>query len=405
MVPAAGEPIWDTTLKVLYMGDGATTGGVTAEGSAYALLASSISDGDTTHAPDGNSVFDALALKAPLISPSFTTPALGTPSGGTLTSCTGLPQAGVTGLTTSDSPVFATVKCSNITDGYIPKHTSDAVGLADSPIFIYGTNVGIATTTAAAPLQVGGQGQAWNGNTGHIQRIWGVMPANVRTGQLTVLATDAQAADKGGVISFGGQYSTAYSADWALIGGLKENSTDGDTAGYMVLGTRANGTTILERMRITSAGNIIIGATSGSYSLTLNSDSAGKPGVGGLWTVVSDERIKKDIVQADLDRCLEIVKSVPLKRFSWGDGVYNSEQVKDKSNLGWIAQDVQKVFPKAINSHPFIKADHKEIIEDCLDMNGGQMIAAMYGCLQKSISVIEDLQARIAVLENGKVNQ
>jgi hypothetical protein len=36
-------------------------------------IASSISDGDLTHSPDGNSVFDALALKAPLDSPIFTT--------------------------------------------------------------------------------------------------------------------------------------------------------------------------------------------------------------------------------------------------------------------------------------------------------------------------------------------
>jgi hypothetical protein len=42
-------------------------------GTAASKIASSISDGDTTHAPDGNSVFDALAAKAPLASPSFTT--------------------------------------------------------------------------------------------------------------------------------------------------------------------------------------------------------------------------------------------------------------------------------------------------------------------------------------------
>jgi hypothetical protein len=36
-------------------------------------IAASISDADTTHSPDGNSVFDALALKAPLASPVFTT--------------------------------------------------------------------------------------------------------------------------------------------------------------------------------------------------------------------------------------------------------------------------------------------------------------------------------------------
>src|SRR3990170_139191 len=42
--------------------------------SAYTLqIASTIVDGDTTHSPDGNSVFDALALKAPLASTTFTT--------------------------------------------------------------------------------------------------------------------------------------------------------------------------------------------------------------------------------------------------------------------------------------------------------------------------------------------
>ncbi len=61
-----------------------------------ANLASSISDGDTTHAPDGNSVFDALALKAPLNSPSLVTPALGTPVSGNLANCTGYPVGGIT---------------------------------------------------------------------------------------------------------------------------------------------------------------------------------------------------------------------------------------------------------------------------------------------------------------------
>lgn len=37
-----------------------------------AILATSISNGDLTHAPDGNSVFDALALKANIAGPTFT---------------------------------------------------------------------------------------------------------------------------------------------------------------------------------------------------------------------------------------------------------------------------------------------------------------------------------------------
>jgi hypothetical protein len=36
------------------------------------VIAATIVDGDVTHAPDGNSVYDALALKAPLANPTFT---------------------------------------------------------------------------------------------------------------------------------------------------------------------------------------------------------------------------------------------------------------------------------------------------------------------------------------------
>lgn len=43
-----------------------------AAGTAAGIIASSISDSDTTHCPDGNSVYDALAAKAPLSSPAFT---------------------------------------------------------------------------------------------------------------------------------------------------------------------------------------------------------------------------------------------------------------------------------------------------------------------------------------------
>ena len=54
--------------------DGVATG-ATAYTDALArsaVIASSISDGDTTHAPDGNSVYDALATKAPNILTGFT---------------------------------------------------------------------------------------------------------------------------------------------------------------------------------------------------------------------------------------------------------------------------------------------------------------------------------------------
>lgn len=154
-----------------------------------------------------------------------------------------------------------------------------------------------------------------------------------------------------------------------------------------------------ERARLSSSGNFGLGTPTPVYLLHVNTDSAGKPGVGGLWTVVSDKRIKTDIKLADLDRCYEIVKEVPLKYFGWKDGAYTDNQVKDRHNLGWIAQDVQKVFPKAVSTVPFYGNDGFQV-KDCLDLNGGEMYMAMYGALQKAIQKIELLEKEIKKLKN-----
>ena len=76
-------------------------------GAAAGMIATSISDGDLTHAPDGNSVFDALAAKADLVSPSFTTPILGTPTSGNLSNCTSATDTskGVVELATDDEAI------------------------------------------------------------------------------------------------------------------------------------------------------------------------------------------------------------------------------------------------------------------------------------------------------------
>ena len=241
---------------------------------------------------------------------------------------------------------------------------------------------------------------------------------------------------------------------------------------------------------LTPAGTGGVGiGTSPSYLLHVNTDSAGKPGTGGLWTVVSDERIKTDIVPADLSRCYDIVKQVGLKHFGFKPGVYSDKQINDKHSLGWIAQDVQKVFGKAVSIKPFtLQTDipdgteeyeeqeftvetvnkvetsievingkpvqaskttqveektllfdevvvvdvagdivmvdgapltHKvprmvtktrpkvrrEVIEDCLDLNGGQMNAALYGAVQCLMSKVEAQAVIIASLQASVAEQ
>lgn len=160
---------------------------------------------------------------------------------------------------------------------------------------------------------------------------------------------------------------------------------------------------------LTNGGNVGIGTNGPSYQLQLSTDSAAKPST-STWTVSSDERLKENIEAADLDICYNAVKSIPLKRYKWKDEIYSAEQVTDRSKIGWIAQDVQAVFPKAVGQHKFVYNQVKDeegnvvsedSIDDCLSLNSDQLYAALFGAVQKLMGEVESLQDRIAELESA----
>jgi len=161
----------------------------------------------------------------------------------------------------------------------------------------------------------------------------------------------------------------------------------------------------------------------GSYQFEVNTDSAAKPTT-NTWTVSSDERIKEEITLADLDICYNTVKNLPLKRFKWK--YYDTATAPDQHMLGYIAQDVQIVFPKAVQAHEFetvpeikelvseavvdeegnilVEAvynviQERQVISDCLNLNGDQINKVLYGAVQKMQGIIEDLTNRILILE------
>ena len=113
------------------------------------ILSTTITDGDTTHAPNGNSVFDALALKAPLLSPALITPALGTPTAGVLTACSVATAADNTTTTAIASTAFTKAQ-----DAVLRRAPDQAVWLVDqsaSPIAV-ANNANILFTTTNMTL-------------------------------------------------------------------------------------------------------------------------------------------------------------------------------------------------------------------------------------------------------------
>ncbi|MFN9114222.1 MAG: tail fiber domain-containing protein, partial [Bacteroidota bacterium] len=111
------------------------------------------------------------------------------------------------------------------------------------------------------------------------------------------------------------------------------------------------------------------------------------------WTISSDARLKENIELANLDICFDIVKNLPLKKFKWKDEVYTKEQVPDRNMIGFIADDVELFFKKAVTK----RAIHG--LEDCRDLDENLIFKAHYGATQQLIKLVENLSQKVEKLE------
>ena len=120
-----------------------------------------------------------------------------------------------------------------------------------------------------------------------------------------------------------------------------------------------------------------LAVTTPQFSLHLGEDLAFKP-TSSAWTTSSDERLKEEITDADLDECVRIVSKINPKTYTW---------ISDnKKQLGWIAQEVESVLPKAVSTKNMYG------LTDCKTLNNDQLIACMYGAVQKLLKEDSELE-------------
>ena len=97
---------------------------------------------------------------------------------------------------------------------------------------------------------------------GKLTIVGGAPTADVTRGNIVLMDTQAYTAPPLFTIMMGGQYNnvsatTAFSG----IGGGKENTTNGDSAGFLAFYTRVNSGARTERVRISSGGDLILNGT------------------------------------------------------------------------------------------------------------------------------------------------
>jgi hypothetical protein len=235
-------------------------------------------------------------------------------------------------------------------------------------------------------------------------------------GETTVVAS----ADNVGIISFQGSDGTELVECARIVARVDGTPGANDMPGALVFQTTADGAaSSTERMRITSAGDVSIGlAGTGDRTLLVQTNTSGSPYIslsaagvdsgliwfdratsrlnvrssngGGVylaasgtsWTSASDER-KKDIIEPITNALnkIDVLRTVI--------GKYKTDK-EDARRPFLIAQDVQAVFPEAVDS---------QNPED-LGVAYGDMIPLLVKAIQELNAKVDTQAARIAALES-----
>jgi hypothetical protein len=169
-----------------------------------------------------------------------------------------------------------------------------------------------------------------------------------------------------GLRFYGNANSVNGGADIRCLNGDMTFRARGSTAsrGDLVFENSSSGAVPTEKMIIKNDGKVGIGISAPTAQLELSLDSAKKPTT-TTWTISSDMRVKKDIVDADIDMCYNVSKNLKLRRFKWDEKYMRTS---DLNVIGFIAQEVAEVFPKcvSINEKTFVvgKEVVKEVVKD-----------------------------------------
>ena len=105
----------------------------------------------------------------------------------------------------------------------------------------------------------------------------------------------------------------------------------------------------------------------------------------GLWVIWSDERIKADIEIANYELCYSNIQKLDLHRFSYSS---NFRDFVDKKQLGFIAQEIEALYPKSIAETSNIMLDGTEM-NDCKTVDISQINYTLYGAFKHLQSITE----------------
>ncbi len=231
-------------------------------------------------------------------------------------------------------------------------------------------NVGIGTTTPAAPLDIAAQSMH------------------------TYIGDPCSIAGAYAGIAFGNFAMNC--SNYSLQGDGTNTYVNAPTGGAILF--RINNKSGPSYMELDSSGNVGIGTGSPDALLSVNG-SADKPG-GGSWGTFSDRRLKT--LDGNFNSGLSQILKINPVRYRYKEenamGIHDPEQ-----HVGLVAQDVQKVIPEAVteNTKGYLLVNNDPIIWAMLNAIKEQQreIATLRTQLRRRAAKDALLESRLAALE------
>jgi hypothetical protein len=300
-------------------------------------------------------------------------------------------------------------------------------------------NFGIGTSSPSTYAGASGQLVVYGG----VATTFTNNPAN-----MTLVNNGTIAAGLGAGINFTANYNNSIATTYAVISGIRENATSGNASGALVFGTRTDGGGVnIEKARIDSSGNLLVGTTSASgngerlnvtgssTSFTAyvdNTSTGARRGIistysgssppndtgnefiycndlsavrmtvrsnGGIANFsgndvnLSDRREKTNFAPAK--SYLDTICAIPVQTFNYID--QNLEE-DGGLTLGVVAQDVQAVAPELVMESNWGTQDE---LKQRLSIYQTDLQYALMKCIQEQQTIITALTARVAALESN----
>ena len=124
---------------------------------------------------------------------------------------------------------------------------------------------------------------------------------------------------------------------------------------------------------------------------------------GGL-NFASDPVLKENIEDANLEMCYDAVRRTPLRRFKYIDAYMSTFQQKDTHRLGFLANELETVFPKSISytqlEVPGFQSTFRMIDTQQMDMAHVGATQYLMGRVESLYTTMNSLKNDISTLKN-----